>query len=85
MKIEFSTKFNVGDKLYYLRDMEIKETYIKGIKLNLQYGDMGCYPEHPEIVYYIANSNRACIGDEAVLEQYFLSKGDIIKALAAQI
>lgn len=85
MKIEFSTKFNVGDKLYYLRDMEIKETYIKGIRLNLRYGDMGCFSEQPELVYYIDNSDRPCIGDGAVLQRYFLSKGDIIKALAEQI
>lgn len=85
MKIEYTTRFNVGDKLYYLSGMEIKETYIKGIHLSFEIGKINYSVHPPKLVYHIADSHKPCIGDEAVLGRYYLSKADILKKIADQL
>lgn len=86
MKIEHTTRFNVGDKLYYLRGANIAETYIQGIKATFKRGSyFGGDDNTLELIYYVKDSVKPCVGEEAILKKYFLKKSDILKYIAEQL
>ncbi len=86
MIFEHETKLNVGDKLYYLYNNTIIETYISGIKATFKRGPhYGKDDNTLELVYTVNNDHHPYVGEEAILRKYFLSKTDILKHIAEQI
>ena len=86
MKFEHTTRFNVGDKLYYLQGANIVETYIQGIKATFKRGSyFGGSDNTLELIYYVKDSIKPFMGEESLLKKYFPKKSDIIKYIAEQI
>jgi hypothetical protein len=84
MSINYETKYQVGQKLYYLSKGEVKETSIIGIKCVFKEGEYFNGSPELEEFYIIADCRGTYVLASNVENKYFLSKKDIIKHIIDQ-
>jgi len=76
MKIEIETKFDVGDKLFFMRDNKVQNTKIKAIELS--YKSKGKIDEHT-VEYRMTEGSY--VYESEMKEEWFKSREELLKSL----
>lgn len=85
MYINYETKYEVGQKVYYLRDNKVEEAEIVGIRVSFKEGPHYDGSEEFEEFYKINDIRSSCLKEKDLERQFYLSKKDLLKHIVDQM
>ena len=85
MCIDYESKYQVGQKLYYLRDNKVEEAEIVGIRVSFKEGPYYDGSEKFEEFYKINDIRGCCLKEKDLERQFYPSKKDLLKHIVDQM
>lgn len=85
MRIDYESKYQVGQKLYYLRGNKVEEAEIIGIKVSFKEGPHYDGSEGFEEFYKINDFRSSCLKEKDLERQFYTSKKDLLKHIVDQM
>lgn len=87
MEINYITKYELGQALFYLKEGTIKKAHIVGIRCTFKEGDYYNNSSLFEEFFVIReeDNTQQALTAKCIAKKYFLSKTDILKHIADQI
>lgn len=84
-QLDITLPCSLGDKLYALKEFEIKEYKVMRMKVNSSISDMGEYHKFEIQLQPITSGATFSIEEKDLGSKYFFDKKDIIKKVADQL
>ena len=85
MRIDYESKYQVGQKLYYLRGSKIEEAEITGINISFKEGPYYGGSEKFEEFYKINDIRSSYLKEKDLERQFYTSKKDLLKHIVDQM
>lgn len=85
MYIDHESKYQVGQKLYYLSKDKIQEAEIVGIRASFAEGPYYNGSAKFEEFYRINDNRNSYLTEKDLEERFFMSKKDLLKHIVDQI
>ncbi len=85
MSIEYESKYQVGQKLYYLDGSKIKEAEIVGIKIAFQEGPYYKGDTPLKTLYKVNDGVSPTLTEEELERRFYISKQALVKYIVDQM
>ena len=85
MCIDYKSKYQVGQKLYYLRGNKVEEAEIVGIRVSFKEGPYYDGSEKFEEFYKINDFRSSCLKEKDLERQFYASKQALLKHIVDQM
>lgn len=83
--LDITLPCSLGDKLYALKEFEIKEYQVMRMKIQSSISDMGEYHKFEIQLQPVSSGASFSIEDKDLGRKYFFNKSDILKKVADQL